>query len=361
MEPKNLLIAMSGGVDSSVAAWLMLQQGASCIGATMRLFDNRAVGTEEDSTCCSLEDVEDARSVAYRLGLPFHVFNFTQEFRQHVMDPFVRCYECGTTPNPCIECNRHLKFSQFLHRAQVLGCDGIVTGHYARIRRDAGTGRYLLYKAADKSKDQSYVLYCLTQEQLAHTHLPLGELTKEQVRQIAREQGFINAHKRDSQDICFVPDGDYVAFMKRYTGKTYAGGDFLDLSGKVVGKHEGAVSYTLGQRKGLGLAMGAPVYVCGKDMQKNTVTVGPNEALFHSALRADNWNFFPFDKLEAPIRVWAKARYRQTEQPATVYPEARGICRVEFDQPQRAITPGQAVVLYDGDQVIGGGTITEVI
>ncbi len=361
MGNENLLIAMSGGVDSSVAAWLMLRQGCRCTGATMRLFDNAALGLEQESTCCSLDDVEDARSVAFRLGIPFYVFNFTQEFREKVTDPFVRCYECGTTPNPCIECNRHLKFRQFLHRAQILGCDGIVTGHYARIQYDEASGRYLLYKALDKHKDQSYVLYCLTQEQLRRTRLPLGELTKEQVRAFAREQGFLNARKKDSQDICFVPDGDYVAFMKRYTGKNYPSGDFLDLGGNVVGKHEGAVSYTLGQRKGLGLSMGAPVYVCAKDMQKNTVTVGPNEALFHTTLLADHWNFFPFDVLTAPLRVLAKTRYRQIEQPATVYPEANGVCRVEFDQPQRAITPGQAVVLYDGDLVIGGGTITEVL
>lgn len=361
MNKKNLLIAMSGGVDSSVAAWLMLQQGCSCTGATMRLFDNSDIGTDQESSCCSLDDVEDARSVAFRLGIPFYVFNFKQEFREKVMDQFVSCYECGATPNPCIQCNRHLKFDAFLRRAQTLGCDGIVTGHYARIRYDMTTGRYLLYKASDKSKDQSYVLYCLTQEQLAHTQLPLGEMTKDQVRSIAQEQGFINAHKRDSQDICFVPDGDYVAFMKRYTGKEYAFGNFLDLDGKVVGSHEGAVCYTLGQRKGLGLAMGAPVYVCGKDMKNNTVTVGPNEALFHTTLRANDWNFFPFDTLDAPLRVLAKTRYRHIEQPATVYPEADGYCRVEFDQPQRAITPGQAVVLYDGDQVIGGGTITEVL
>ncbi|MBQ9839233.1 MAG: tRNA 2-thiouridine(34) synthase MnmA [Oscillospiraceae bacterium] len=361
MKDHSLLIAMSGGVDSSVAAWLMLQQGFRCMGATMRLYDGSGLPAEQESSCCSLDDVEDARSVAYRLGMPFYVFNFTGEFREKVMEPFVRCYECGGTPNPCIECNRHLKFSNFLHRAQILGCQGIVTGHYARIRFDEISGRYLLYKAADKSKDQSYVLYCLTQAQLACTHLPLGELTKEQVRAIAQEQGFVNAHKRDSQDICFVPDGDYFGFMQRFSGKEYPQGDFLDLQGNCVGQHKNAAAYTLGQRKGLGLAMGTPVYVCGKDVAANTVTVGPNDALFHSALRAKDWNFFPFEKLTAPMRVSAKTRYSQTEQPATVYPEENGICRVEFDRPQRAITPGQAVVLYDGDLVVGGGTICEVL
>ena len=345
---------MSGGVDSSVAAYLTMQMGYDCIGATMRLY---AGENELESTCCSLDDVEDARSVAYRLGLPFYVFNFTRDFQERVMDPFVRCYEQGLTPNPCIECNRNLKFERFLHRAQELGCDKIVTGHYARITFE--NGRWQLRKAADEGKDQTYFLYTLTQHQLAHTLFPLGDLTKAQARKIAEEQGFINAKKHDSQDICFVPDGDYLAFMQRHTGKEYATGDFLDISGKAVGQHKGAVGYTLGQRKGLGLAMGAPVYVCSKDMAANTVTVGPNEALFHNCLRAADWNWIAMDALTQPMRVLAKARSRQTEQPAWVYPEENGFVRVEFDEPQRAITPGQAVVLYDGDTVVGGGTITE--
>lgn len=361
MELKKALIAMSGGVDSSVAAFEMVRAGYTCMGATMRLYDNEMAGIDRSKTCCSLDDVEDARSVAYRLGMPYYVFNFTDDFEEKVISKFVRCYECGTTPNPCIDCNRYLKFEHLLHRAEVLGCDFVVTGHYARIRRDENTGRYLLYKAAFAEKDQSYVLYSITQDQLAHIQFPLGDLPKEEVRRIAAEQGFINADKRDSQDICFVPDGDYVAFMERYTGKKYEPGDFLDLDGNVVGTHAGAVGYTIGQRKGLGLAMGAPVYVCSKDMEKNTVTVGPNEALFRKELLADDWNFFPFDTLTAPMRVQAKARYRQTEQPATVYPEGNGVCRVVFDEPQRALTAGQAVVLYDGDLVVGGGTITQVL
>lgn len=360
MDDKKALIAMSGGVDSSVAAHLTQCQGLACIGATMRLYNNSVLDGQE-STCCSLDDVEDARSVCHRLGMPFYVFNFTADFKEKVMDKFVACYECGLTPNPCIDCNRYLKFAHLLDRAKVLSCDYIVTGHYARIRKDEATGRYLLYKAADAAKDQSYVLYSLTQEQLAHTLLPLGELTKAQVRQIAEEKGFINARKKDSQDICFVPDGDYMAFMERYTGRQYTPGDFLDRDGHVVGQHRGAVGYTLGQRKGLGLAMGEPVYVCAKDMDANTVTVGPNEALFRKVLRANDWNWFPFPALTEPMRVMAKARYRHIEQPATVYPEDGGFARVEFDEPQRAITPGQAVVLYDGERVIGGGTITEVL
>lgn len=360
MENKKALIAMSGGVDSSVAAYLTQQEGFTCTGATMRLYDNDMLDIQSN-TCCSLDDVEDARSVARKLGMPFYVFNAKAEFEEHVIRQFVRCYECGSTPNPCIECNRHLKFDHFLNRARILGCDWIVTGHYARIRYDEAAGRYLLCKAVDTSKDQSYVLYCMTQEQLAHTRFPLGELTKAQARSIAEAQGFVNARKHDSQDICFVPDGDYVAFMERYTGKRYEQGDFLDLNGNVLGRHRGAVCYTLGQRKGLGLAMGAPVYVCAKDMEKNTVTVGPNEALYATTLRADNWNWIPFPALTAPMEVTARARYNQKEQPATVYPEADGFARVVLHEPQRAMTPGQAVVLYQGDLVVGGGTIREVL
>ena len=361
MPQKKALIAMSGGVDSSVAAFLTQQAGFDCIGVTMRLYDNAPDETSDSNTCCSLEDVEDARSVARRLGMPFYAFNFKADFREKVIDRFIHCYECGLTPNPCIECNRHLKFDHLLRRGMELGCDYVVTGHYAQIKQNEATGRYILYKAADPSKDQSYVLYSLTQEQLAHTLFPLGELSKSEAREIAEAQGFINARKRDSQDICFVPDGDYVAFMERYLGKSYQSGDFLDLKGNVVGQHQGAVRYTLGQRKGLGLAMGEPVYVCAKDMEKNTVTVGPNEALYSTTLIAEDWNWFPFPALTEPLHITAKARYNQPPQPATVYPEADSAARVVFDAPQRALTPGQAVVLYDGDMVVGGGTITKVL
>ena len=361
MTNQKALIAMSGGVDSSVAAHLTLREGHTCMGAMLRLFDNSILPPELESACCSLDDAEDARSVARRLGFPFYVFNAKEEFAGKVIEKFIRCYECGATPNPCIDCNRHLKFDHLLRRGLELGCDFVVTGHYARIRRDESTGRWLLLRAADLSKDQSYVLACLTQYQLAHTRFPLGELTKTQVRAIAEEQGFVNSRKRDSQDICFVPDGDYVAFMKRYTGKDYPQGDFLDLSGKVVGRHQGAVCYTLGQRKGLGLAMGAPVYVCSKDMAANTVTVGPNDALFSDTLIASGWNWFPFETLTQPLRIAAKARYNQPPQSATVYPAEDGKARVVFDTPQRALTPGQAVVLYNGDLVVGGGTIETVL
>lgn len=347
MQSKKALIGMSGGVDSSVAAYLMLQSGYRCIGGTMLLHDAAGTG--------------DAAAVAARLGIPFHIFDHCGKFRETVMEDFVRCYESGLTPNPCIQCNRCLKFGAFLENALALGCDYVVTGHYARIIRDRDSGRCLLYKAADMPKDQSYFLYSLNQHQLSHTLFPLGDLTKEEVRRIAAEQGFLNAQKKDSQDICFVPDGNYMDFLTRYTGKTYPAGDFLDRDGKVVGSHQGAVGYTRGQRKGLGLSMGKPVYVLDKNMENNTVTVGENEALFSTSLRADNWNFISFDTLTAPLRCKAKARSRMLEQPATVYPEENGFCRVVFDEPQRALTTGQAVVLYDGDQVLGGGTIQEIL
>ena len=347
---KKALIAMSGGVDSSVAAYLMQQEGFDCGGAIMRLWEDGS------STAAA-----DAKAVADRLGMDFHILDATAPFRQLVVDYFIRSYEAGLTPNPCIRCNRHLKFTYFLDRALELGYDHIATGHYAKIRQDDATGRFLLCKAADEAKDQSYFLSCLSQHQLSHAHFPLGELTKEAARQIAEEQGLVTARKKDSQDICFVPDGDYVAFMKRCTGKEYPAGDYLDLSGKVVGRHCGAVCYTLGQRKGLGIALGAPVYVCGKDMEANTVTVGPESALFATALRAVDWSWFPFEALTEPIRVMAKARYRHIPQPATVYPEENGSARVVFDTPQRAMTPGQTVALYDGDRVVGGGVITEIL
>ena len=353
------LIAMSGGVDSSVVAWLTQQMGYDCIGAMMKLFDSEILPPEQ--RCCSLDNTEDARAVARKLNMPFHVFQSQTEFADKVIGDFIRSYEAGLTPNPCIQCNRHLKFDHFLRRARELGCDTIATGHYAQIRYDTERNRWLLCKAVDASKDQTYFLYCLTQDQLAHTLLPLGSITKAEARQLAEGHGFVNARKRDSQDICFVPDGDYVAFIREFTGKEYPKGDYLDKDGKVVGQHQGAICYTLGQRKGLGIALGAPAYVCGKDMDANTVTLGPNESLYATTLRANDWNWILFPTLAEPMRVSAKARHSHKEQPATVYPEENGYARVVFDTPQRALTPGQAVVLYQDDIVIGGGTIRDVV
>lgn len=348
MMDKRVLIGMSGGVDSSTAAYLACQEGYCCTGATMELVSGGA-------------DAADARSVAQRLGMEHVVLPFQQDFSQQVIQPFVDSYEKGLTPNPCIRCNQALKFGVLLDWALEQGYDYVASGHYARLRRDENTGRYLLYQAADPAKDQTYFLAGLNQRQLSHILFPLGELTKQQVRQIAESQGFVNARKRDSQDICFIPDGDYAAFLERFTGKTYPQGTYLDLQGQPLGQHQGAVRYTIGQRKGLGIALGQPMYVCGKDMACNTVTLGPNEALYAQALLASGWNWLPFPALTAPMAVTAKIRHSQTSQAATVYPEADGTARVVFAEPQRAITPGQAVVLYQGQMVVGSGTILSKI
>lgn len=353
------LIAMSGGVDSSVAAYLMKEAGYRCMGATMRLYQNEDLGQCGFHTCCSAKDVEDAADVAFQLDIPFEVINYTDEFREKVIKKFIATYEAGGTPNPCIDCNRYMKFDKMLAFARAHGLDYVVTGHYARIEQDPATGRWLLKKALYSEKDQSYVLYVLTQDELAHTKFPLGGMDKPSIRMLAEKAGFCNAHKHDSQDICFVPDGDYAAFLERYTGQPMQPGNFVDEQGHVIGRHKGAARYTIGQRKGLGLAMGAPVYVCGKDMQANTVTVGPEEMLFDRIVYADEVNWIAIPELTGPLRVTARTRYHQVEQAATVYPAECGF-RLEFDQPQRAPTPGQAVVLYQGDTVLGGGTITRV-
>ncbi len=352
---KKALIAMSGGVDSSVAAYLCVKQGYECIGATMKLFNNEDISLNDEKSCCSLDDIEDARSIANRLGMPFHVFNFSADFKNEVINRFVAAYEMGATPNPCIDCNRYIKFERFFRRMKELDLDYIVTGHYAKIEFDGS--RYLLKKAADESKDQSYVLYSLTQEQLAHTLFPLGELKKEETRKIAEDNGFINAKKHDSQDICFVPDGDYASFIESYTGKEYPDGYFVDKNGKRLGEHKGIIRYTIGQRKGLGLALPAPMYVCEKDIINNKVILCSNDELFSSELTADNFNWIAFSTPPETFKANAKIRYNQKEQPAKVNVNPDGRVTVRFDSPQRAISKGQAVVLYDGDTVLGGGTI----
>ena len=351
----KVLIAMSGGVDSSVAAFLMKEQGCQCIGATMKLFHNEDIGVKRTKTCCSLEDVEDARSVAFRLGIPYYVFNFSDDFKGQVIDRFIAAYERGATPNPCIDCNRYLKFERLYERARILGCDAIVTGHYARIEQE--NGRWLLKKSLDESKDQSYVLYSLTQEQLAHTRLPLGAMHKSETRRIAEEQGFYNADKPDSQDICFVPDGDYAGFIARFTGHDCPAGDFVDEDGHVLGRHKGIVHYTVGQRKGLGIAADAPLYVKQIDAASNRVVLSGNESLFSRELTANDFNWIAYDVPPRELRATARVRYHQREQAATVTVLSDGRVHLVFDEPQRAITPGQAVVLYDGDTVLGGGTI----
>ena len=355
---KKVLIAMSGGVDSSVAASLMQQQGWDCIGATMTLYRNEDIGRSSSRTCCSLDDVEDARSVAFRLRIPYYVFNFSEEFRCQVMDRFADAYGQGQTPNPCIDCNRYLKFRHLYDRAALLGCDTIATGHYARIERE--NGRYLLKKALDASKDQSYVLYMLTQEQLAHTQFPLGTLRKEEVRAIAEAQGFVNAKKHDSQDICFVPDGDYAAFIRRRTGKTYPEGNFVDPEGHILGRHKGIIHYTIGQRRGLGVSGGRPLYVKEIRPEDNTVVLADDCSLYERTAIATDFNWIALEAPASPIRVQARARYHQPEQDATATVLPDGRVQVTFDHPQRALTKGQAIVLYQGDVVVGGGTIVKI-
>ena len=355
--PVRALIAMSGGVDSSLAAKLIKDAGYDCVGCTMKLYGNEDIGISRGHTCCTLEDVEDARAVAYKIGMPYYVFNFTDDFREKVITEFVSSYEHALTPNPCIDCNRYMKFDKLFERAKILDCEYVVTGHYARIEERGG--EFFLKKALDETKDQSYVLYSMTQEQLAHTLFPLGTFRKSEVRVLAGKCGFVNASKPDSQDICFVPDGDYGAFLERYTGKKYPSGAFIDTDGNVLGMHRGTVRYTVGQRRGLGVALGKPVYVKKIDPEKNTVTLAEERELYSDALTAAKFNWISGRAPEAEIRCRAKIRYRQKEEPAVAYPEADGTVKVKFDSPQRAITPGQAVVLYDGETVLGGGRIIQ--
>ena len=350
--------AMSGGVDSSAAAWLLKQAGHELIGVTLKLFDNGDAGIEGESACCALDDVEDARSVARQLGIPHYVFNFASCFREQVMDRFVAAYEAGATPNPCIDCNRYLKFGALLQRARELDRDQVATGHYVRLDYDAGSGRWLMKKALHPEKDQSYVLYCLTQDQLAHSLFPLGGLSKDEIRTIAAEAGMVNARKRESQDICFVPDGDYAAFIRRHTGKDYPSGPFLDEEGRILGVHSGLIGYTVGQRRGLGVSSAqGRLYVKEVRPEDNAVVLSGNDRLFSRSLTADGLNLIACDRLEGPVRLWAKVRYRMKEQPCTVWQTGPDTLRLTFDSPQRAVTPGQAVVLYDGDTVVGGAAI----
>lgn len=349
------MIAMSGGVDSSVAAYLMQQKGYICAGCTMKLYDRLAETGSREKTCCSLDDVEDARSVAVRLGMPYYVFNYTEAFHREIIDRFVETYLLGRTPNPCIDCNRCMKFGSLLEKALVLGYDKLVTGHYVRVRFE--DGRYRLLKGLDPSKDQSYVLYMLTQAQLAHLEFPLGEMTKEEVRQIAQAQGFLNAKKPDSQDICFVPDGDYARVIEEERGAVPPPGDFTDLSGRVLGRHKGIIHYTVGQRKGLGLSFPQPMYVCRIEPESNRVVLAEESALFSREVSVKEMSWVSGEVPAGPFRCEAKIRYRHAAKPALAVPLEDGRLQLVFDEPQRAATPGQSAVLYDDDEVLGGGII----
>lgn len=343
---RRVLVAMSGGVDSSAAVYLLREQGYDCVGATMELYGTPA------------ETLEDARAAAERMGIPHHVLPLCREFEERVIGRFVEGYRRGETPNPCVDCNRFLKFGLLHRKARELGCDYLATGHYARILED-GAGGWKLCKAADLGRDQSYVLYPIPRELLGRTLFPLGGLTKAQAREMAERAGLANAQKRDSQDICFIPDGDYLAFLERYTGQSFPAGDIVDLEGRVVGRHRGAAGLTIGQRRGVGVSSPGRIYVCAKCMEDNTVTVGPEESLYSTGCAARDWNWL-VEPPEQPFDALVKTRYRQREQPVRVVPEGDRV-RLEFAQPQRAVTPGQAAVVYGGDgAVLGGGTIAEV-
>lgn len=384
---KQALVGMSGGVDSSVAAYLVREAGYDVTGATMRLFDNETIGIT-DRTCCSLSSIEDACAVANKLGISYVVYDMRPDFRREVIDRFVSAYEHGATPNPCVACNKYLKFDRLyelsardlLHAGT--GCPGetaslsaeehdtsdaagsladrpplsIATGHYAVIEKSP-SGRFMLRKGADPGKDQSYFLYDLTQEQLSRTLFPLGSMTKPEVREIAESLGLVTAKKKESQDICFVPGGDYASFICGYTGHDYPAGDFVSTDGTVMGRHKGIINYTVGQRKGLGLSLKKPAYVLRLDTDRNQVILGDNEELFTRELTAGNFNWVSMAAPSGDIRASARIRYRHHEAPASVIPVSPDSVRIIFDEPQRAITRGQSVVVYDGEYVLGGGII----
>ena len=368
---KRVLVAMSGGVDSSVAALLLCRQGYEAVGTTCKLFGNDDIegsacgvgggapdsGIVGESTCCSSRDIEDARQVAFSLGMDYFVFNYQGLFGREVIDRFCEEYLSGRTPNPCIDCNRYVKFDALQKRRRQLEFDYVATGHYARRAFDEETGRYLLKRGLDPRKDQSYVLFHLTQDTLAHMLFPLGELTKPEVRALAREAGFDNAEKSESQDICFVPDGDYARFIERRCGHAFGPGPIVNMQGKEIGQHLGIDRYTIGQRKGLRLAAGEPLFVFRKDAATNTLVVGTDAETREATVRARDVNLISTPAIAEPLRVTAKTHYRMKAQPGWASMTDDGTLEMTFDSPQRAAAPGQALVLYDGDVVVGGGTI----
>lgn len=353
----KVLMAMSGGVDSSVSAFLLHDSGFEVEGVTLKLFENDDAFVADEQTCCSLKDAEDARQVCLELGIPHFVYNFTRTFNEAVIERFCESYLRGETPNPCIDCNRYVKFEALQQRRRELGFDYVATGHYARRSFNAGTGRYELKRGIDANKDQSYVLFHLDQGTLEHMLFPLGELTKPEVRTLAEEHGFMNADKPESQDICFVPDGDYGTFIEKRTGTAFEPGSIVDRQGRKLGQHNGLARYTIGQRKGIGVAAAEPLYVFDKNMQRNELVVDTNANTLCTSIEVQDVNFIARPTLEGAEKFTVKTHYRQNPLPAIVEQTGASSIRITFEEPQRACAPGQAAVVYDDDTVICGGTI----
>lgn len=358
MNKKKVVVGMSGGVDSSVTALLLKNEGYDVIGITMNVWQQDPNAKNCEKACCAVGAVNDARLVAEKLDIPYYVLNFKQDFKEKVIDYFVSEYINGKTPNPCIACNRYVKFETLLNKAlNVFDAYYIATGHYAKVDYDSKTKRYFLRESVTMKKDQTYALYNLTQEQLSHILMPLGNYTKEQVRKIARDNGLINANKHDSQEICFVEGNNYSEFIQKYYGYNPKAGEIVDTNGKILGRHNGLINYTIGQRRGLKISSDKPLYVIKLDTKKSRLIVGDNKELFSDHLICNKLNFMPFEKLDNPMNVQAKIRYGAKKAKAIIIPNDDGTVLVKFDEPQRAITPGQAVVFYDNDIVVGGGTI----
>lgn len=362
LDKNKVVVGMSGGVDSSVAAYLLKKQGYEVIGVTMKVWQDDKESSENTDGCCGLSAIDDARIVANKIGIPYYVLNFKDSFKEKVIDYFIEEYIQGRTPNPCIACNKYIKFEELIKKAHSLGAYYVATGHYAKISHNDSTKRYEIKESETQGKDQTYTLYNLKQEQIKHILMPLGNFaSKDEVREIAEEIGLIVANKPDSQEICFVPDNDYGKFIEENSPQKIESGNFVDLEGNILGKHRGIVHYTIGQRKGLGISLGKPAYVVDIIPEKKLVVVGDNSDVFSKSLIADNVNFIPFEQIQEPIKVKAKIRYSARPSDAIIFPISAEKVKVEFEKPQRAVTPGQAVAFYDENKLLGGGTILRVL